>query len=848
MFEPWGKLRGLSAPYPLVSHSVDAAAAAFVLWDSHVPSGMRAWLSAQWGLSDEQARMVVALLAGLHDVGKCEALFQDRRGGGEPHALVSYLSVPSVLCDPAAGLFVESVVHRVGEVLGGHHGVFPAVDPERVMRPGRVKKLGGELWQGRRRELVEAVQRVVGNPELPLVFPAGCAAVVTGLVIVADWVVSEVGWLENVQRRAPRDSRARWTYTVGSVRERVDELGLRVPELRASVSIRDLVGAVSRPLQQSLEEGFWPDRAGLLVVTAPTGVGKTEAVVVAARKLGAVSGHPGVVWCLPTRATTNAMWVRWTGFERVMSVRPGAVTLAHSMASFHGEYQQYLTEDAGLVWLNDPHRPMLAGLSVVTVDQVLAAVLASKFNVVRLWALSGKVLVVDEVHSLEPYMLALLGRVLSWCGFLRVPVVLLSATLPASVTRELTTAYLSGAGPGWSGEVAVPDYPGWVFTDVDGWVQRPSPVAARSIRGDGRRVARLERVRYGRRQRGEVVAGYARRVVAEGGCVAVVCATVPRAQATYRRLVRLMPENMVTLLHARFPERLRVSVEDAVIAAFGKDSTAETRSGRVVVTTSLLEQSLDVDFDLVISDLAPIAYLVQRLGRCHRHDREDPRPEWLRVPTLVVLDPEGGVPSYLSALYPEYELLATRTVLAEHGPVVRVPEDVDALVQRVHSHELPPLDPKHAKKWAERHAMTELHKGLSRFEVVPPPNMVGDLAAMTRHAQDGAKLSTRVRVDSAFGVDSARVIPYLEDPSGKRWLDEGIPMPGARLDSRTISLLVDYSIPCPMDWVRGFEEVPDGWTHPVLRRARLLPKAGRAGLRVDDELGLVQGSLDDGEW
>jgi CRISPR-associated endonuclease/helicase Cas3 len=842
MFEPWGKWKGLAAPYRLVWHSVDAAAAAYVLWESHVPVGVRAWLAAQWRVSEGHARWVVALLAGLHDVGKCEACFQGQRGGGEPHALVSYLSVPSVLCDPAAvGLFVESVAHRVGEVLGGHHGVFPAVDPDRVGRPERVKKLGGELWQGRRRELVEVVRRVLGDPALPPVFPAGCAAVVTGLVIVADWLVSEVGWLEDVQGRAPREWGARWTHTVESVRKRVSELGLRVPELRASASVRDLVGAEPRPLQRSLEEEFRPERAGLLVVTASTGVGKTEAVAAAARGLGVVSGRPGVVWCLPTRATTNAMWVRWTGFERVMSVRPGAVTLAHSMASFHGEYQQYLTEDAGLVWLNDPHKPMLAGLSVVTVDQVLTAVLASKFNVVRLWALSGKVLVIDECHSLEPYMLALLGRLLSWCGFLRVPVVLLSATLPASVTRELTKAYLSGVEPGWSGEVAVPEYPGWVCTDVDGRVQRPSPEAAISIRGDGQRVARLERARYGRGQRGNVIANYARRAVAEGGCVAVVCATVPIAQATYRRLVSLMPENTVTLLHARVPERRRVRVEDEVVAAFGKDSTSQTRSSRIVVTTSLLEQSLDVDFDLVISDLAPIAYLVQRLGRCHRHDRDEPRPEWLRVPTLVVLDPKGPVPRHLSALYPEYELLATRTVLAEHGPVLRVPEDVDALVQRVHSHELPPLDPKHAKQWAERHAKTKIHKGLSRFEVVPVPDMVRDLSAMTRRAEDGTALSTRL------GVDSARVIPYTEDQYGKRWLDEGIPMPGTLLNDESISLLVNYSIPCPMNWVRGFEQVPDGWTHPVLRRARLMPKTGRAGLRVDDELGLVQGSLDDGE-
>ncbi|MGX7829788.1 CRISPR-associated helicase Cas3' [Actinokineospora sp. 24-640] len=847
MLEVWGKKKGLDGPYPLVFHLLDAAAAAFVLWESHVPVGVRGWLAAQWGMDEEGARWVVALLAGWHDIGKA-GFFQEEVSRDDArwvaHEQVSYLSVPSVLGDPGSvEVFAESVAHRVGEVLGGHHGVFPQVD-RLAEWPERSRALGGVQWQGRRRELVEAVRRVLGEPGLPSVFPAACAAVVTGLVIVADWVVSETRWIKESQWGASQELGARWVHTLSAMGERVAGVGLGVPRLRASVSTRELLGESPRALQRSIEEEFRPAGSGLLVVTAPTGVGKTEAVAVAARVLGEVSGRPGVVWCLPTRATTNAMWRRWTRFAEVMAVESTAVTLGHSMASFDEGYREYCVEHPESVWVNDPHRPMLAGLSVVTVDQVLIAGLATRLNMVRLWALAGKVLVVDEVHALEPYMLALLGRVLSWCGFLGVPVVLLSATLPASVQRELTGAYLSGVVPTVGGEPAVGRYPGWVFTGLDGGVQRPSPAAVVSMREDGRRTARVE-CEPGRR--GEVIAGYAQRVVGEGGCVAVVCATVPAAQITYQRLVKQVGKDRVTLLHARFPEQHRVAVEQEVSDAFGKDSTAQTRARpRIVVSTSLLEQSLDVDFDLVISDLAPIAQLLQRLGRCHRHARTG-RPGWLEEPRLVVLDPVGELPPSLCALYPEYELLATRTVLAEHGPLVRVPEDVDTLVQRVHSRDLPPLEPEQLRQWKERHDMTELHRALAGHSAVPAPSQVWELHRIT-HAQVGeAAMSTRL------GVDSARVIPYTEDADGKRWLADGVPLPGPHLNRDKIKLLVDHSIPCPQDWVdnpksAALEKTPERWTHPVLRRARLLPKSGRAGLRVDKELGLVKGRLDDEEW
>lgn len=847
----WGKERGLEGRYLLIWHLLDVAAAAFVLWDRHLAGGVRAWLCEQLRMTEAEARLFVAFVAGVHDVGKAQPCFQDGEPGPQAagfirHELAGYLALPSLLadlarCDP----LVESVPHRIGEVVGAHHGRFQDVNRRLVRNPAIDARLGGAGWQAERASLVASLRQVLGAPVLPAVFPRPVAAVVTGLVIVADWLASDVEWIARSQWDAPTDPGKRWAATVSSLRDRVTGLGLVLPALSPAVSTQMLIGQAPNPLQRSLEEEFRPAGPGLLVITASTGYGKTEAAVIGARALGEASGRPGLVLCLPTQATTNAMWLRGVGFEKRMSLEPGPVTMMHAMSGFYQPYREYCADDVALGWLNGAHRPLLGGLSVVTVDQVLLAALATRFNMVRLWALTGKVLIVDEVHAYEPYMLGLLARVLSWCGHLRVPVVLMSATLPRHIACDLTTAYLDGAAPGHPHRVEAPAYPGWRFTPIDGPAQEPSAIAVAGMRRHGRRRARLEHVRYRPGARRATILRELEQVSAGGGCVAVICATVPSAQATFQHLRANLPDEVpVRLLHARFPYQQRVSLEATLLAELGKDATRDNgrRPARMVlVSTDIVEQSLDVDFDLIITDLAPIARLIQRLGRCWRHLRTG-RPGWLAGPRLAVLDPElDRMPEPWCGIHPEYELLATRRVLAERGADLVVPDDVDELVQRVHDLGLPPIDGAAADAWRDRRATTSVHRALAGIAATPPPHLVNDLARLTRHGVEEADVTTRL------GIDAVRLIPQYQDDDGGLWLDveHTTRFPRPHLTPERIVQLVDASVPCPAAWTGGLEQTPDRWKHPLLRTARILPAPRHRDLRLHPDLGLVKGPIHD---
>lgn len=848
----WAKRRDLPGPYSLEDHSLDTAAAAHVLWNVYLPIGVRRWLAQQLGLNATQACAFVAFVAGLHDVGKACPCFQDQwppKGSADhrSHEHVGYLSLPTLLSDFAevGDSLVDSVAHRIAEIVGSHHGDFQAPDRRAVRWAEDDELLGGVTWHARRRAVVDLMIGLL-EPVAPVRLGRPAAVILSGLVILADWIASDVEWIKRSQWNAPKTGGERWRFTVRSVRERILKLDLTGWSPGERVTTQSLIGKVPNGLQRSIEAGFRPSSSGILLITAPTGAGKTVAAIVAADRLGHVAGRPGLVMCLPTQATTNAMWEQGRRFTDPATGSSRRVTLAHSTAALHLPYRRYCADDEALNWLNGPHRALLAGWSVVTIDQLLLAGLATRFNMLRLFALTGKTVVIDEVHTCQPYMLALLARVLSWCGHLGIPVVLLSATVPRHIARDLTAAYLTGADPERLPEIHAAEYPGWIWHGADGAVQRSGSEVQATSSAD-KRSARIEYVRYTKGSRTSHVLRYAQRVQREGGCLAIICGTVPTAQKTFTALRRALgTDTQVMLLHARLPHRRRLDIEGEVERTFGKD--ANRRNGRrperaILVCTPLIEQSLDLDFDLVITDLAPIAFLIQRLGRCLRHARpREERPVFATKPTVVVLDTDGDeIPRQWLMLHSEYELRATRRLLATPLTDFTVPDDVDNLVQAVHDLGLPPFDGAAAEQWRERGATTAFERGLARLAAVPPPHMIDSLADLTRPDVRDTDAATRL------GIDNAVVIPVWTDASGRLWLNSArtVPLPlEDRPTSAQVRSLVDKSIRCPAEWVTDLGSSTPPWRHPYLRDARILP-VPYPGLTVDAELGLVRGREDD---
>jgi CRISPR-associated endonuclease/helicase Cas3 len=425
------------------------------------------------------------------------------------------------------------------------------------------------------------------------------------------------------------------------------------------------------------------------------------------------------------------MYGRVRKFAEVSLGGERALTLLHSMAWLNPLYGQAARDAAAAAvergpageisadgatavvadaWLRGPGRGFLAPLSVGTIDQVLRGVLPLRYNVLPLFGLHEKVVVVDEAHAYGPWMHKLLLTLLEWLGALRSPVVLLSATLTGSTAASLVNAYRRGAGFVEPAAVA-PRYPGWLYVSaVTGEVSAPRAASSgrpRTVDVTVRRVAWDVSVElavapqsggHRRALREEL-----RPVVDEGGTALVCCTTVAEAQATYRDLCAAFPElarreGGIRLLHSRYPANVHQRITSACERAYGKPPAGQlsaVRRASILVATQVVEQSLDLDFDLVVSDLAPLAQLLQRAGRCRRHRRgPGGRPPWARAedrPKLVVLDPfrrpqKADKPVTWGSVYDVSLLMRTSLLLAERaGDGVVVPDDVQGLVDTVYA-------------------------------------------------------------------------------------------------------------------------------------------------------------------
>jgi CRISPR-associated endonuclease/helicase Cas3 len=427
---------------------------------------------------------------------------------------------------------------------------------------------------------------------------------------------------------------------------------------------------------------------------------------------------------------------------------PTRLSLMHSLAALNREYEQSTTSaptpveefPEGLAevtsWIRGPKRPVLAPSSVATIDQVLSMVLRGKWMPLRLLGVTRKVVVVDEAHTYDAYMQTLLRRVLTWLAACGVPVILLSATLSGRLARSLADAYRAGLPhaltAGAPGGTLVPSYPGWLYVDGTTGTETAGPVPV---------TERAAQVGVALQEypgnRATDPSGLATAIlslaspVASGqadGNLLIVCNTVREAVAVYDALEPLTVASAtpMLLMHSRFPVSQRIEHVDRVNRLYGKSAReADPVTGNVarptrsvLVATQVVEQSLDLDMDHLISDLAPLAMLIQRVGRVHRHPVKAPltsngasggqagvsaagsgaaisgRPALYPVPAMTVLMPMTTAPDGSTVLadrderpYDQILLQRTHAALTGHlaaSGVIDVPGDVQALIDAVY--------------------------------------------------------------------------------------------------------------------------------------------------------------------
>ncbi|GGY13229.1 CRISPR-associated helicase Cas3' [Streptomyces xanthochromogenes] len=907
----WGKFDDLPFPYPLACHLLDTAAMAAALWNSYLTDAQRRMVAEGFGVAVEEGGGLLAFWAGLHDVGKCGPSFQGQSSGPQPgflsepefsgpqgwmyegsvrHERVSHLVVPALLagygydvaCRPG-----RSVAHQVGQIVGGHHGVYGAMlDRVTLADPCRAEpRVGASAgWVGQRAALVELLHAVCGRPVVPArVAPVGVAVLVTGLVVLADWLASKAGWvlarLEQWRAMGDEDWVAHFERAVDAAPAAVAGAQLAAPVWRSAGSFAEAFPRITEPyaLQADLGRRL-PELvrgAGLLLVTAPTGDGKTEGGLFGARVLGAASGCAGLAVLLPTMATTDAMWSRVRAYVAGSTVEDTPVTLLHGLAWLNADYaldgaeavlDDGCTSTTAGEFLRRRHVGLLSGAAVGTWDQAAMAVLPVRFNALRWLGLSGKTLIIDEAHAYDAYGHALTVRLLEWLGHLGVPVVLLSATLSGSIAQRLVHAYLAGAGHAGLPEVSCA-YPGWLFADADSGQVTASPTIptarARELQVDVHSVRHTHttsepggRARHLAEQLAPLYDA-----AQDAGSVLVVCNTVPDAQKTYLALSRKSGSRrpQVLLLHARMPVWQREEITNTLIGMLGPTATRPKQS-LIVVSTQIAEQSLDVDFDLVVSDLAPLAQLLQRAGRGHRHllGSRGRRPAWALKPRLVVLSPTGQLPPRAwGEVYDTALLRRTHTLLTDRaGQPVSVPGDVAGMIETVYA-ELNHLADQTLQDDRERARREAVQCAAADTAAIPAPGSLTDLYPVTARDIEAGAVTTRL------GADSERILPIYTDHANRRWLDPSctteLPMPAhgsKRLDRNSVADLIRLTVQAPARYLpdRAVEtKAPQEWsTTPVAAELRLLPHcvtsdgavhrydAGGHILHLDAQLGLVR--------
>jgi CRISPR-associated endonuclease/helicase Cas3 len=742
----WGKSSAGGQPNLLLQHLFDAAAVAELIWDRFLAPGFRARLDE---CCDGGGRALFRLMCGLHDVGKASPAFQvkapalaeavrraglDMRPGVDRaewhHTLAGAVIVRRTL--PDAG-WEEAAVDWCWPLVAGHHGLVPP--PGRLgPRSWALRRAHGDgdpAWRSAQDGLVRAVAAGLGvdlRDAAPALRPSRATQLaLCGAIIMADWIASGdrhfpgVPRWEDVSMSAAR-KRATTAWKALGLRGgwewSRDDLPADLVQARfgrqARISQRDAV---------SLAEAM--PAPGLLLVEAPMGEGKTETALAAAEVLSRRFGADGVFVGMPTQAASDPMFERVLRWSTAVDDRV-PVGLLHGKRAFNRVWQALIDtapttyagiDDYGLdedlyglastaparsgqapaEWLRGPKRGLLMPVVVGTIDQLLHAATRTKHVMLRHAGLAGKVVILDEVHAYDVYMAQFLMEALRWLGDAGVPVIALSATLPPDLRTALARAYLDGVAGGGTNSLIldlVQDYP--VSTAVsqtgDGtWVAARSSPPARPPLGVAVQILDEDPG-----SSPAPVVDVLSEALTDGGCALVIRNTVRRAQDTFAALRPAFGDD-VTLVHGRLTVGDRADRMEEILRLVGPPDSEDSspRPARfVVVATQVAEQSFDADFDLLVTDLAPVDLLLQRVGRVHRHARPaGDRPARVAAPRVVVTGlrrrgrAEPAFPSGSRAVYGDYLLLRTAALIEEAaaGSGWSVPTDVPGLVRRCYA-------------------------------------------------------------------------------------------------------------------------------------------------------------------
>lgn len=453
----------------------------------------------------------------------------------------------------------------------------------------------------------------------------------TGVAVLADWLGSNTDFYPYRNETLPLDQY--WGYAKTQAIKVLQASGVVPCQVKESLSFSDFFPEIQTPspLQQWATSVDIKSSPQIFLLEDVTGAGKTEAAIALAYRLMASGNAEGFFVGLPTMATANSMYERIAKVYSELFTGDANLVLAHGSRNLVEDFARTIIQPSNTeddveqsdetasarctAWLADHNkRALLAQVGVGTIDQALLGVLHSKHQSLRLLGLFGKVLIVDEVHACDAYMQGVLEILLEFHARAGGCAILLSATLSVQMKQKLLSAYAKGCDEKCPA-IAEYQYPlaTW-WQSVNAEKLHEEPLKTRQA------VTRKVAVNYQhdiQSIKDEVLAR-----LNAGQCVCWIRNTIADALEALRLFENDLSAEQITLFHARFCLHDRLAAEELVLRKFGKFSAHDLRKGQLVIATQVIEQSLDVDFDLLISDLAPIDRLIQRAGRLRRHIRD----------------------------------------------------------------------------------------------------------------------------------------------------------------------------------------------------------------------------------
>lgn len=683
------------------THSIDTAGIMDKLYREWLPKSVRKYifksLNFSYDIKESEYRTgdFCRLIALLHDIGKLTPAFQCKIEksienysdilmdmGLNVSGITEYKSSPHNI---ASQVILDELgfPKEISIIVGSHHGRTPQncrnqLSIYKSNYFGRNSKQEHE-WRNLWAEWTESALKETGWSLKELPKPdVKLQMILTGLLIMSDWIASNTKYFPYVEvgRTVSDDeyvNRLEYAWKKLGLPETTWEAKQiynlhEFFEERFSYKPNTVQQTVMDIVSENTTEGIY-------ILEAPMGIGKTEAALSAVEILASKFGAGGIYFGLPTQATANGIFGRIRKWAEKCDTKNHTIRLAHGATDLNEEYQELFhgtaseSVDDGVIvheWFEGRKQALLSDFVIATVDQLLLASLKQRHVMLRHLGLAGKVVVIDECHAYDAYMNVYLDHTLTWLGAYKVPVIILSATLPKERRNDLIKAYLKNK------KFVIPANESDNFSyPVITWTSGTEVMQKAVESGIANKRVCLSEI-----DESQIISVLSEKM-ADGGCVAVIVNTVAGAQSISKKISAEMSGFEVICFHSRFTSSDRALIEKKLLEITGRDSLQQERNRLIVVGTQVLEQSLDVDFDFMITELCPMDLLLQRSGRLHRHS-DRIRPERLKNAQLVIFPAtENG-----AKIYSKWILDRTKKYLPEK---LVIPECIPYLVNKVYS-------------------------------------------------------------------------------------------------------------------------------------------------------------------